>query len=317
MSYVNGTGESGGAVYAPPSPADEEKRKPRRRRIRNTALFFLFEAALLLFLAAKVSSHSIRDAVIYGEFAVLFLWIQGLPKLKKWTYQLGHRGDYELALRLNRIWLKIPGYGSSLEGPILFNAGRYSEARAFLKPLAFDAQGKPRLASVELYTYALALENDGQVEEAEGLLEAAVEAYPHKDVLQMALATCLLTEEKEPGRACKLIEEAMASPAKSGPTDRATRVARYSYALASCGRRQEAEVRIAEALAAGRGLEDCDLAGVYYFVGEAWRALGETEKAHAAFGEALRLAPQGVTALSVRKAEAKMTNKWYAWQPGT
>jgi tetratricopeptide (TPR) repeat protein len=237
-----------------------------------------------------------------------------IPRIKYWIYSVGHRGDNDKALRLNRFWSVLPLYGSSLEGPILFNAGRYREALEFLKPLAFDRLGKPRLTSVEFYTYAIALENSGRQAEAQVLLEEAISVPQQGYTMQVALATCLLTQNKEPERACKLLEQALAGSENLSCADQARRIARYAYALASCGRRQEAEAKIQEALAMGSSLTKDDLAGVQYFVGEAWRAMGDTIKAQAAFQEAVTLCPDGVTALSVQKALAKMDGKWNVWQ---
>ena len=247
-------------------------------------------------------------------FAALVIYALIIPRIKRWIYQVGHGGDFDRALRLNRRWSVLPLYGSSLEGSILFNAGRYGEALECLRPLAFDWQGKPRLTSPELYTYALALENSGREAEAQVLLEAAVNASSEGNSMQVALATCLLTQNKEPERACNLLEQSLADSKGLSRADMARRIARYAYALGSCGRRQETEAKIQEALAMGATLKKDDLAGVNYFVGEAWRALGETTKARAAFQEAVTLRPDGVTALSVQKALAKMDGKWSAWQ---
>ena len=256
--------------------------------------------------------------VVLGICLLLYSVPAIIGRLKRSADHLSRSGQYERALRLNRIGLKIPGYGKSLEGIILFNAGRYSEARVFLKPLAFDAQGKPRPASIELYCYALALENDGHLTKAEELLEAAVNACPNKSELKVALATCLLTQEKEPDRACKLLEQAMATPQETGSAygrraDDAARTARYAWALAAAGRRDEGEMKIQEATTLAQGLNDFEMAGVQYFSGQAWRTLGETTKARAAYDEALKLSPQGVVALSVKKAQAKLGDTWHAW----
>jgi tetratricopeptide (TPR) repeat protein len=243
-----------------------------------------------------------------------FVYVLLISRIKRWIYQVGHGGDYDKALRLNRLWSVLPFYGSSLQGPILFNAGRYSEALEFLKPRAFDRQGKPRLTSIELYTYAIALENSGREAEAQVLLEAANSVPQNGNTIRVALATCLLTQNKEPERACKLLEQALAGSENLSSADQARRIARYAYALASCGRRPEAEAKIQEALAMGATLTKDDFAGVYYFVGEAWRALGDTTKARDAFQQAVTLRPDGVTALSVQKALAKMDGRWNAWQ---
>jgi tetratricopeptide (TPR) repeat protein len=249
--------------------------------------------------------------VLIAAFVVYALLI---PRIKQWIYRVGHGGDYNRALQLDRLWSVLPLYGSSLKGPILFNAGRYREAIEFLKPLAFDRQGKPRLTSIELYTYAIALENSGREAAAQVLLEAANSVPQNGNTIRVALATCLLTQNKEPERACKLLEQALAGSENLSRADQARRIARYAYALASCGRRPDAEAKIQEALAMGATLTKDDLAGVYYFVGEAWRALGDITNARNAFQQAVTLCPDGVTALSVQKALAKMDGKWNTWQ---
>jgi tetratricopeptide (TPR) repeat protein len=177
--------------------------------------------------------------------------------------------------------------------------------------LAFDAKGQPRLTSLELYTYALALGNDGQEAEAQKLLEAAVQVPQRTWGLHVALATCLLSQKKDAKRACELMEQALANeqePASAlgSRADHQRRLGRYAWALAACGRRQEAELRIKEAHEGAASLNDPDVAGVQYFAGEAWRAMGEWGKARAAFQEALRLSPDGSVATSVQKALAKM-----------
>ena len=132
--------------------------------------------------------------------------------------------------------------------------------------------------------------------------------------MEVALATCLLTQNKQPERACKLLEQSLAESRTLSPADLARRIARYAYALAACGRRPDAEEQIQKAMAMGATLKPDDLAGVDYFVGEAWRTLGETTKARDAYQQAVALSPSGGTALSVQKALAKMDGKWSTWQ---
>jgi tetratricopeptide (TPR) repeat protein len=298
--------------------ADPETRAAARRKIRKKIAFFAFETVVALIMASPIPEWA-RTAIFYGHIGLLFLLFLALRRLRYWIYKVGHRGQFDRALRFNRLAMQIPGYGDSLEGSILFNAGRYHEARAFLKPLAFDAKGQPRLRSLQLYTYALALVNDGELEEAEKLLQAAVYESPHSNSMKVALASCLLTQEKEAGRACRLLEDVMAvretgTPRYGARSDAAKRTARYAWALASCGRRDEARAKIEQALAEGAGLEARDQAGVHYFVGEAWRMLGLANEARNAYEEALRLSPAGVVALSAQKGLAKVGNKWAEWK---
>jgi tetratricopeptide (TPR) repeat protein len=94
--------------------------------------------------------------------------------------------------------------------------------------------------------------------------------------------------------------------ARDNSADHARRVARYAWALSAASRTRDARTRIDQAIELAAALRPEDAAGVQYFVGEAWRAMGENAKARAAFDEAVRLRPTGVTALSVKKALAKM-----------
>jgi tetratricopeptide (TPR) repeat protein len=301
------------AALAPAAFQDAQGRttpQGMHRKVRSAIYISLYAAVIVVLMLQPLPLRA-KTAIFRAQFGVVVLWAWGVNRIKQHIYVLGNRGQYDRALRLDRFWSATPLYGSPLAGSILFNAGRYREAQAYLKPLAFDAQGNPRLTSVELYTYALALVNDDRTAEAQGLLEAAAQASPNPGPLQVALATCLLSQGKDPQRACGLLETAMAGPQKEASTymgraDQARRIARYAWALAAAGRRNEAQAKIDEALAMGNDLRPEDAAGVQYFVGEAWQALGDRVKAMAAYDQAITLRPDGVTALSVRKAMAKM-----------
>jgi tetratricopeptide (TPR) repeat protein len=232
-----------------------------------------------------------------------------LKALKLWTYRLARSGQYEKALRLNRLWRFLPLYGDSLEGSILFNAGRYREARDFLLPQAFDRFGHPRIETTALYLYALSLTNDGKAEEALPLLEAAIQGPKPRATFRVALAGCLLTVGKDAERARELMEQVIAKepiPAYGKNADQARRLARYAWALAGCGRRDEAETQLKEAFAGSFSLKVADRAGIQYFAGQTWRLLGDNEKSRAAFNEAIALSPDGSTAMSARTGLAKL-----------
>ena len=239
------------------------------------------------------------------------LWSLGVLKLKSWIYQQSRKGDPDRALRLNKICAWIPGYGTSFEGLILFDAGRYAEACQFLKPLVFNSAGQPRLESLELYIYCLALTNDGYPAEAEPLLEAAIRVKQPPDSLEIALASCLLTQRKDAVRACLLIEKVMGTPElrvsnRGSQADHAARLARFAWALAAAGRSDEARSKIQEALAAASNLKNADSATVQYFVGEAWEALGNTANSRSAYQSAIDLRPEGVTAMSARNGIGRL-----------
>ena len=300
-----------------PHPSDIQERsmvagegKPRQRKWLTNVIVWVVVTAIIATLALPLPP-AIKAAAVLVPIGLLFAWGGTLSRLKRTTYALARQGDFDHAIQLDRRYSRIPGYGAPLEGPILFNAGRYPEARAFVKPFAFDEYGQPRLTSTELYTYALALENDDKEAEAQKLLEAAVAVPQRTAVFHMALATCLLSQKKDATRACELIEQAFASAdlksAGYGRTsDHLTRLARYAWALAASGRRPEAEAKLQEAFAGSAALKPRDVAGLQYFAGEAWRSLSEWKKAQAAFNEALKLSPDGSAATSTKKALAQM-----------
>jgi len=305
----------------PLSPDEDARRDGMRRKVIQIVYVCVYIALLAGIFLLPVSPLWKR-ALFRANALVIPMYLLGLRRVKIRIFHVGQRGDYDRALGMDRFWGAMPFYGASLRGSILFNAGRYHEAEAFLKPLAFNAHGDPRLASFELYSYALALVNDNRPAEAQPLLEGAVGAVRDNASLKVALASCLLTQEKEPERARQLLEEAMAAPGRGGQSsdnraDDARRVARYAWALAACGRRQEAQSRIDEALQRAGSLRPEDAAGVQYFVGEAWRVMGENAKARAAYDEAIRLQPTGVISVSVNKALAKIGSPWHTLQPAT
>ena len=304
-----------------PVPDSDPSRDAIRRRVVQGVFVCVYGALFLAVLMLPVN-RLWKRTLFRAEAWVIPVYLLAVRRIKTRVYRTGHKGDCDEALRMDRFWSAVPFYGSSLRGSILFNAGRYREAQAFLKPLAFDAHGQPRLASFELYSYALALVNDNRAAEAQPLLEAAAAAAPDNDSLKVALASCLLTQDKEPERAARLLEEVVNSPRRGrqgaeSAADDAARIARYAWALAACGRRQEAQSRIDQALQLALNLRPDDAAGVQYFIGEAWRVMGENAKAQAAYDEAVRLQPTGVISLSVQKALAKTGSPWHAWQPAT
>jgi tetratricopeptide (TPR) repeat protein len=293
---------------------DAAMRAARQRKTRKQIAVFVFEGLVALLLASHAPNW-VKQAVLIGHVVVIGLAVMALRRLRFWIYTVGHAGEFDRALRLNRLAMQIPGYGDSLEGPILFNAGRYAEALAFLKPLAFDGAGNPRFGSTDFYTYCLALNNVGKPDQAEKLLDSAVHAVPQADAFKVALASCLLTQEKDADRACTLLEEATATPQRrewsyGQRADNARRTARYAWALAGAGRSRQATEKIQQALAEGANLQPADRAGVLYFVGEAWRMLGDTSEARNAFNQAMEIRPDGVTALSARKGLAKLPKQW-------
>jgi tetratricopeptide (TPR) repeat protein len=221
-------------------------------------------------------------------------------------------GRYEDALRLNKRLLRIPGYGGSLEGWILLEAGRYSEAQAVTRPLAFDADGQPRLASWQLYYYAMALSHQGKAAEAQELLEWAAWQRPnHLGHNYLGLAGCLLLQNKDPERARELLDRLVANWQEPVSPNRkhakqALRKAEFAWALARCARRDEAIAQMREASAESAEYMDRDRAHLQYYAGETWWALGEKEKALDAFKEASALHPHGQLELEARERLSKL-----------
>jgi hypothetical protein len=224
---------------------------------------------------------------------------------------LVRQGDYNLALRLNRLFFWTPGNNGSTEGWILIMAGRYAEAREYLKPLAFNEKGHPRLTSVEFFLYALVLSIEGEEATAEMLYEAAIHVPQKTGDFHFGLADCLLAQKKDPDRARKLVESVLAGiPVNPRSTqqraNRAQMIAFHAWALASNGWRTEAELRLQEAMANSSGIGKCSLAALQLPVGDTWLTLGEPEKARASFRRAVRLFPFGDIAMRAQKKLAEL-----------
>jgi tetratricopeptide (TPR) repeat protein len=273
-------------------------------------LSWLLGLSTVLLLSLPLRSE-LKVAIIFSLIGLAAILLSKLSSLQRQVLGLTQQGEYDKAMQRIKPFLWIPGFGAPLQGMILFGAGRYAEALALMKPLAFDANGQPRLTSIALYTYALALGNSDRNAEAQELLEAAVRVPQTSGVFHVALATCLLTQDKDPERARELIEQAMMNwPTKTdryeSRADQMRRLSRYAWALAACGRKQEAEAKLQEAFAGARDFRSGDLAGVQYFAGEAWRAMGETAKARAAFKETMTLSPTGAAWTSATKALSRM-----------
>jgi hypothetical protein len=314
MIYLRQTsrGSTSGQSPSPHLPAHPRAaRSPESAERRKKIWLGIYSTWLAALFVLPIPSQW-KSAVFFGQVPVLLIYLVAVGRLRMWTYHVGHDGDTDRALSLNRRFAWIPGFGNSLEGVILFNAGRYREAQEFLKVSAFDSQGKPRLGTTELYIYSLALGNDGRLAEAQPFLEASIPVAKQPDGFRVALATNLLEQEKDPERARELLEQAIATPQRQSTaygqhSDDAKRTARYAWALASCGRKADAQTQITQALVQAEGLRPADLAGVHYFVGESWKASGQNSNARTSFQEALRLAPGGVIGIAAKKGLAKLT----------
>jgi len=224
------------------------------------------------------------------------------------------RGKFELAVRLNRLLFWTPGTNNSTEGWILVMAGRYEEARAYLKPLAFNAKGHPLLTSQEFYLYALALSIEGDHATAEMLFEAAINVPQTQGNFHFGLAECLLIQQKDSNRARILVETVLAGYPVNPRTNlqranRAQLIAFHAWALASEGWVEEAEQRLQRAFACSDGIDKCSLAALHLPVGHTWLALGEPGRARTCFQEALSLFPHGDIAIRARKNLAELESR--------
>jgi tetratricopeptide (TPR) repeat protein len=285
-------------------------RTPSQRKMGAKAATWIIVTIIMIVMISHVPSQ-VKTIVFFAPIGIVIIWAIALTKVKRWVFGLSMQGKFDEALQADRRYSRIPGYGSPLEGAILVNAGRYSEAWAYSKPFAFDDQGKPLVSSTQFYFYTLALENDGKEAEAEKLLEAAILVPQRTAGFHVALANCLLSQKKDAARACELMELALATPEPPMPAyeqnaDHVRRLGRYAWALAAAGRREEAEAQLNKAFAGSGGLRERDLAGVHYYAGEAWRSLGEWKKARVAFEEAMRLSPDGPATTGSKKALAMM-----------
>jgi tetratricopeptide (TPR) repeat protein len=224
-------------------------------------------------------------------------------RLKRWAYEPANHGEYDTALKRNKMLLWIPGYGSSLEAMILAAAGRLAESMSCAKPRAFDPHGKPRFACDEFYYYVQGLSNNGGEAEAQPLFEAAIQLPQNSPRFHMGLATCLMDQHKEAERARGLVEQVLANANWKSPSEamQAHRIAHHAWAFACCGRRAEAEAKLEEAMAGCDAFEIRLLAWLWFYAGKTYLALDDLEKARTAFQKANSLQPYGDIAVYVHK----------------
>lgn len=286
------------------------------RNILSSILLLSFSAwiinALLKDWFGSEHGGSVRWLILIALIAAVLLYPLPIMRMKRKAVQLVTLGDYDGALRISRTWLRSKVYGRPFQGWIMSNAGRYSEALELLRDSAFDEEGRPLLKSLHLYFYAVTLMNEERYSEAQALLEAAVLVRQKtEDNFRFSLAECLLSQGKDTSLACELVELVMANRNRNTPsiqerTFLAQCMAIHAWALASCGRREEAKARLAEAFVESNSLSKDDLAALMLIKGEAWKALNDSETARLAFKQALALFPYGSIAMQARKALAKL-----------
>jgi tetratricopeptide (TPR) repeat protein len=251
----------------------------------------------------------LRIALVAAIAFVPLASVAGLVPIR-----LVSRGKFEWALRLNRLLFWTPGSNNSTEGWILVMAGRYEEARAYLKPLAFNAKGHALLTSQEFYLYTLALSIEGDHAAAEMLFDAAINVPQTQGNFHFGLAECLLTQQKDSNRARTLVETVLAGYPANPRTNqqranRAQILAFHAWALASDGWTQEAELRLQKAFACSDGIDKCSLAAMHLPIGHTWLALGDRGRARTCFQEALTLFPFGDIAIRARKNLAELESR--------
>ncbi|MFZ1084771.1 MAG: hypothetical protein WAN35_07400 [Terracidiphilus sp.] len=216
----------------------------------------------------------------------------------------------ELLDNLNK-WSLLHGSSESFRGWRIQESGHYAEARDVFKPLAFDEKGQPRLTSMDFHQFATALWLNEEYAEAQHLFEVAIQVPQESGLFHDGLAKCLLSQNKEPNRACELIEQVLDTYAdKLVPEDKPSRMAHWisihAWALARCRRREEAESQLKKAFTVFVTLGERNQALLQLYAGEVWKTLGEPEKARAAFMEAERLCPKRSIGLRAQKALAEL-----------
>lgn len=244
--------------------------------------------------------------------AAILLYPLPIMRMKQKAVASATLGDYDEALRISRKWLRTETYGRKFQGWIMLVAGRYTEALELLKDSAFDEKGHPLLKSQYLYLYAVALMSEEKYSEAQSLLEAAARASQKiEDYLGFSLAECLLSQNKEANRALDLVGQISNNLSrKSHSKQDRLRLAQCNaigaWALAACGHREEAEIRLQEAFAESESFSKGELAGLLNSKGSALQKLGESERSRAAFQQVLAVFPYGSIAMFARKELAKL-----------
>lgn len=262
-------------------------------------------------------SGSLRWLFLIAPIAAILLYPLPIMWMKRKAIAAAGLGDYDEALRISRRWLRTETYGRKFQGWIMLAAGRYSDALELLKDSAFDEMGHPLLKSQYLYYYATALMSQEKYSEAQPLLEAAVLASQKKgDYLRFSLAECLLSQNKEASRALDLVEQVRVnlsgkSHSNSHSNPHRLRLAQCNaigaWALAACGRQEEAETRLQEAFAESDSFSKEEIAGLLNSKGSSLQALGDSERSSAAFQQTLAVFPHGSIAMFARRELAKLS----------
>jgi tetratricopeptide (TPR) repeat protein len=280
-------------------------KEPRRR-----SSLFSSSMGWLIGILIVIAPISIQMKLISAGVLLLLTLIP--PFAGQWTLHAAQEGDFDRALQRAKLTSWLPGFPKIVIGTVLLDAGRYPEAHDFLKPLAIDAMGRPRVECSELYLYALSLSNAGEEETAQQLLEAAAHAAPPSGpvkfpigAVQVALACCLLSQNKEPERAERIIEQALL--VDQSASTKACRLAVHAWAEASCGHANEAKAELERAFECVPEGDRRTQAAVLYAAGDMWLALGELSKARTAF-ESVQSLRNGDLAIRARRKLSQLEN---------
>jgi tetratricopeptide (TPR) repeat protein len=277
------------------------------RTIRRNWIFLYVLSFTMIEFNRKHPWSGLRIITIWTACCLIFvLFATSLRFARDTAIRQALEGNYEASLRLNKKIMWIPGFGGSLEGWILLEAGRYSEAEAVTKPLAFDSHNNPRLASWQLYYYAMALSHQGEYRKSYFLLGSALQLKPNIGRFHLGSADCLLEHNGDPEAARFLMDRILANWQAPSLTFRkrseeAQRRAQYAWALARCSRREEAMAQMQEASEESETFIPRDQAWLLYYAGETWWALGNRGKAQDAFEKAAALYPYGQLVLRSQK----------------
>lgn len=273
---------------------------------------WIVNALLSNWLGRTPSSGSLRWMILIALAVVILLIPLPIMRMKRKAVALVAQGDYDGALRISRVWLRSKVYGRPFQGWIMLQAGRSVEALELLRDSAFDQKGKPLLTTLHLYFYALTLMNEERYSEAQPLLEAAVQVRQKlQESFRFSLAECLLSQNKEANRAFELAEQLVANRNRNSSSIRerffmAQCASLRAWALASSGRREEAQASLDRDLLDSNSFGKEDLAGLLFLRGQTWKALDDRKAACEAYKQALVLFPFGINAVLARNALVRL-----------
>lgn len=241
---------------------------------------------------------------IYLVAAFFLLVLMILMRPNEFSYWLAKREMYRLALLVNRFSYFTSTYIASVRGWILLEAGMFEEARTYTKRFAFDEKGQPLVGTWELYAYVQSLVIAREFEAADKLCESTARGDEPAEWLGIPWTNSLLKQKKNVERAREIIEKMLDEEERS-PTRSTNRlitgIAVHAWALAECGRADQAKARLEEVLTALPHFKRRDRAALGLTIAATWCALGDTPNAHLSLLEAARLHPSGYIGFAARR----------------